>query len=49
MMILTNGAKVVADHAIKDIAIRTLTLTNAAGQTNLLEFNVKRALDVPAS
>jgi hypothetical protein len=49
LLTLTNGAKVVADHAIKDIGLRTLTLTNAAGQTNVLEFNVKKALDVPAS
>jgi len=49
LLILTNGAKVVADHTIKEIGLRTLTLTNAAGQTNVLPFNVKKAVDVPAS
>jgi hypothetical protein len=49
LLILTNGAKVVADHLVKDIQRRRLTLTNAAGQTNVLEFNVKKGLDVPAS
>jgi hypothetical protein len=49
LLTLTNGAKVVADHAIKDIGMRALTLTNAAGQTNVLEFNVKKGIDVPAS
>jgi hypothetical protein len=49
LMILTNGAKVIADHAIKEIGPRGLVLTNAAGQTNVLEFNVKRAIDVPST
>jgi len=49
LLTLTNGAKVVADHAVKEIGLRALTLTNAAGQTNVLEFDVKKALDVPAS
>jgi hypothetical protein len=46
-MVFTNGARVVADHAIQEIALRTLILTNAAGQTNVLEFNIKRVLEVP--
>ena len=46
---LTNGALVIADHAIREIKVPTLTLTNAAGQTNVLPFNVKAVLEVPAS
>ena len=49
LMILTNGAKVVADHAVKEIQIRRLTLTNAAGLTNVLEFNVKGTVEIPAN
>lgn len=49
LLILTNGAKVVADHAIQNIAVKSVTLTNAAGQTNVIEFNVPKALEVPAS
>jgi len=49
LLILTNGARVVADHTIRDIGVQALTLTNAAGQTNVLKFNVKTVLEVPAS
>lgn len=49
LLILTNGAKVVADHSVRDITVRTVTLTNSAGQTNVLDFNVKKTLEVPAS
>jgi len=48
-LLLPTGARVVADHAIQSMTFRTLTLTNAAGQTNVLEFNVKKQLDVPAT
>lgn len=48
LMMLTNGARVVADHAVQAIAARALTLTNAA-QTNVLQFNVPKTLEVPAS
>ncbi len=49
LLILTNGARVVADHAISQIDVSTLTLTNAAGKTNDLKFKVKAILEVPAS
>ncbi len=48
VLTLTNGAKVIADHVIKAIEVSTLTLTNSAGQSNVLQFNVKQAIDVPA-
>ena len=48
-LILTNGARVIADHGIREIKVPTLTLTNAAGQTNVLQFNVKTVLEIPAS
>ena len=45
--ILTNGAKVIPDWAIADIGIRKLTLTNSSAQTNILEFNATKELEVP--
>ncbi len=47
MVVLAPGAKVVADHAVKSLALRTLILTNASGQTNVLEFGVPKHLEVP--
>lgn len=41
------GGLVIADHRIARIARRTLVLTNAAGATNVLEFNLKKVLTVP--
>ena len=46
--LFTPGVQVVADHAVKDIARRTLVLTNAAGATNVLEFRIKKLLEIPA-
>lgn len=48
-LVLTNGARVIADHGIRDIKVPTLTLTNTAVQTNVLQFNVKAVLEIPAS
>ncbi|MBE7504201.1 MAG: hypothetical protein HS113_28720 [Verrucomicrobiales bacterium] len=45
--VFSNGATVVANHAVQDIARRTLVLTNADGRTNVLEFRVKKALQIP--
>jgi hypothetical protein len=46
---LAEGAVVVADHRVHQIASRTLVLTNQAGITNVLEFNIKKVLVVPAT
>jgi len=46
--LFTPGLNVVADHAVKDIARRTLILTNGAGATNVLEFRIKKVLEIPA-
>ncbi len=46
--LLTNGSRLVADHVVKDIARRTLTLTNGASITNVLEFRIKKVIEVPA-
>lgn len=43
------GAVVVADHRLHRIERRSVILTNTAGVTNVLEFNVKKVLQVPAS
>ena len=48
LLVGTNGTKVVADHAIAAIELRSVLLTNAAGATNLLLFNVKKEVEVPA-
>ena len=42
------GAKVVANLFVADIQQQSLTLTNAAGQTNVLLFNMKKEFEVPA-
>lgn len=47
LMVGTNGAKVVADWTVIDIALRTLTLKNEASATNILEFNVPKEIEVP--
>lgn len=49
LMILTNGARVVADHVISEIGMTNLTLTNSAGVTNVLNFRTTTVLEVPAS
>lgn len=41
------GLNVVADWAVAEITLRTLTLKSAANQTNLLEFNVPKEIEVP--
>lgn len=46
---LPAGATVVADHRIHRIERRTLILTNSVGVTNVLEFNIKKVLQVPVS
>lgn len=45
--VLATGSNVVADHFVKSIALRTLILTNAASQTNVLEFGVPKSLEIP--
>lgn len=40
------GSNVVADLSVVDISLRTLTLRNAA-QTNTLEFNTRKELEIP--
>lgn len=46
--LFTAGGRVVADHTVQEIARRTLILTNGAGQTNVLEFRIKKVLEIPA-
>ena len=41
------GSNVVADFVVSDIALRALILKNAASQTNLLQFNVPKEIEVP--
>jgi len=42
------GAPIVADLAVSEINVRTLTVTNSASRTNVLEFNQTVSLEVPA-
>jgi len=48
LAVLPPGEKVIADHAIQQITLKALVLTNAAGQTNVFEFNVTKPIEVPA-
>jgi len=41
------GAQIVTNHFISEASIRTLTLTNTAGQTNLIPLNTKQEIEVP--
>ena len=47
LVVGTVGAKVVSDWAIAEITLRTLTLKNAAAQTNILEFKVPKEIEAP--
>jgi hypothetical protein len=41
------GSNVVADFVVSEIALHTLTLKNAGSQTNILQFNVPKEVEVP--
>jgi hypothetical protein len=41
------GTAIVADLAVADMDRRTLTLTNSSSGTNILLFNVSKAVEVP--
>jgi hypothetical protein len=41
------GAKVTANLFVMDATVQALTLTNSASQTNILQLNVKKELEVP--
>lgn len=47
LVVGTVGAKVVADWAVAEIALRTLILKNTASQTNILNFNVPKEIEIP--
>lgn len=44
----TPGMSVTGDLAVASVTVRQLTLTNTAGATNVLDFNVKKTLEIPA-
>ena len=41
------GTKVVADWVVAGIELNTVALTNNAAQTNLLQFNAKKEVEIP--
>lgn len=41
------GTKVVADWVLASIELNTVLLTNNAAQTNLLQFNAKKEVEIP--
>lgn len=43
------GTKVVGDYVIAEISLSSLTVTNTAGKTKVLQFNVKQPLEIPAN
>jgi hypothetical protein len=45
--IVQLGDLVVADLAVAAMDLRSLTLTNSASETNLLQFKVSKAVEVP--
>jgi hypothetical protein len=45
----TLGRPIVADLAVSEINVHSLTLTNSASQTNVLEFNKSTSVEVPSS
>ncbi|MEW6161455.1 MAG: hypothetical protein AB1813_28835 [Verrucomicrobiota bacterium] len=47
LKVAAPGAKLVSDLAIAEVSLKALILTNAAGQTNRLEFNVKKQIEIP--
>lgn len=44
---VTVGGLVVSNLWVAEAAFQTLTLTNSAGQTNVLKMNVKQVVEVP--
>jgi hypothetical protein len=46
-LVIAPGAVVAANWAVAAVDLRRLTLTNAAAQTNILEFNSAKALEIP--
>jgi hypothetical protein len=42
------GSNVVADLVVADISLQSLTLRNASTQTNTLDFNIGKELEIPA-
>jgi hypothetical protein len=47
MRITSVGESIVADLAVADMDLRSLTLTNSAAATNLLQFKVSKAVEIP--
>lgn len=47
LAVLTPGAKIEGGWAVANIGMRKLTLTNASAQTNILEFNAVKEIEVP--
>jgi hypothetical protein len=41
------GTRITNDTFIKDITLWTLTLTNGAGQTNLVQYNTNKVITIP--
>jgi hypothetical protein len=48
LVIAYLGAKIAGELAVAEIDARLLTLKDPAGKTNLLEFNVRKEVEVPA-
>lgn len=45
--ITSVGESIIADLAVADMDLRSLSLTNSAAETNLLQFKVSKAVEVP--
>jgi hypothetical protein len=47
MLIGSAGSNVVGTLAIAEVTLRTLVLRDAQGQTNVLQFNVRKEIEIP--
>lgn len=48
LVLIKLGSNVVADVSVAEIGRRSIILTNAAGQTNVIPFRVPKEIEVPA-
>jgi hypothetical protein len=47
VLVASVGAKLLGDLVVTDIALRTLVLTNGQAQSNRLEFNAGKLMEIP--
>ena len=48
LLVEAVGNPIIGDLVVIDIGLRALTLKNSAARTNVLEFNIKQEVEIPA-